>query len=82
MTLTGKCEEDFEKWFNRIQRYNIDWFNRLALEYQYGVYVDFFELNNCEIINTFYYLLKRGCSVPLARQQAIEKANEIYNLKQ
>ena len=43
MELTGKCKEDFEVWYNDVQRYNMGWFYRLQEEYQYGVYVDFFD---------------------------------------
>ena len=43
MKLTGKCKKDFEKWYNEVQKYNIGWFYRLQPEYQYGVYVDYFD---------------------------------------
>jgi hypothetical protein len=49
MILTGKCEEDFEKWYgNEVDKldkskgyyYDIDYFTNSM---QYGVYVDFFD---------------------------------------
>ena len=43
MKLTGKCKEEFEKWYNEVQKYNIGWFYRLQSEYQYGVLVDYFD---------------------------------------
>ena len=43
MELTGKCKEEFEKWYNEVQKYNIGWFYRLQSEYQYGVLVDYFD---------------------------------------
>jgi len=63
MRLTGKCKEDFEKWFDR----NGDYFNypiievyqeeidlgiayyTFPLSMQYGVYVDFFESEDIRI---------------------------------
>jgi hypothetical protein len=56
MKLTGKCLEDFEVWFNEIQKYNIGWFYRLQPEYQYGVYVDYFDSVGIviEIYNTIH----------------------------
>ena len=47
MILTGKCKEDFEKWYeNTYREYDcyqvMDWFE-YPFEFQYGVYVDFFD---------------------------------------
>tara|TARA_R110000822_G_scaffold41058_5_gene111402 strand:- start:583 stop:903 length:321 start_codon:yes stop_codon:yes gene_type:complete len=47
MKLTGKCEEDFEKWYyiefdNRSLPY-LQGFYVSDLSVQYGVYVDFFD---------------------------------------
>jgi hypothetical protein len=56
MELTGKCKEQFKKWYSS-QEYNlsathnagyhpdnyIDWFYKLPKSMQYGVYVDFFD---------------------------------------
>lgn len=56
MKLTGKCKEDFEKWYienyplkgldnEYIRQSHIDWFNSNILfqSMKYGVYVDFFD---------------------------------------
>jgi hypothetical protein len=90
MKLTGKCKEDFEKWYNEIQKYNIGWFYRLQPEYQYGVLVDFFDSVGIDIMDGRYgfqiktkeILLneKTGDTRPKSRPAAIEKANELYNL--
>jgi regulation of enolase protein 1 (concanavalin A-like superfamily) len=52
MKLTGKCKEDFEKWYDmeylfglhHILKFTLDDFYSLPLKaLQYGVYVDFFD---------------------------------------
>jgi len=50
MKLTGKCKEDFEKWYfkqktlpKEFGTLSIDSFYLLSLSMQYGVYVDFFD---------------------------------------
>jgi hypothetical protein len=69
MKLTGKCKEDFERWYSN-QKYNlsathnagyhpnnyIDWFYTLPKSMQYGVYVDFFDSVgiDIEIYNTIH----------------------------
>jgi hypothetical protein len=66
MKLTGKCKQDFERWYSN-QKYNLsathnagyhpnnymDWFYTLPKSMQYGVYVDFFDSVgvNIEITN-------------------------------
>ncbi len=47
MELTGKCKEEFEKWFKEE---HVKWmssthyfYNALSSSMQYGVYVDFFD---------------------------------------
>ena len=50
MKLTGKCKEDFEKWFlkdvdtiENYDQYVLRSFLSKGLPMQYGVYVDFFD---------------------------------------
>lgn len=58
MELTGKCKEDFEKWYNSNvsskSKFPKLWeFNYSIFPMQYGVYVDFFESKGIYIlINT------------------------------
>ena len=97
MKLTGKCKEDFEKWYN-LPVFDLWSFNGLPLEMKYGVYVDFFDSVGL-IIEIYYVMGNDWCvsidhttddihftidakSRPLARTSAIEKANEIYNSKE
>ena len=43
MKLTGKCKEDFEKWYwENVYDTMIKW-DALTFSMQYGVYVDFFD---------------------------------------
>ncbi len=47
MKLTGKCKEDFEKWFQEKSESHyrlVEWFEALDFNMQYGVYVDFFDI--------------------------------------
>lgn len=46
MKLTGKCKEDFEKWYKQTSKQNYinyGMFLNMPLVFQYGVYVDFFD---------------------------------------
>jgi hypothetical protein len=97
MKLTGKCREDFEKWYilnRQNQRLDIDGcythYTLFAIEpftMQYGVYVDFFDSVGINITITRKAWVvtpnQNGyCdSRSEARTAAIEKANEIYNSK-
>ena len=112
MKLTGKCKEDFEKWYlNEYLKVKDDdtnivfmpksWtfvFYKKNPSEQYGVYVDFFDSVNYNIgiiphwlnnntVDRFDFEVKdciyREYSVTRqeAREQAILKANEIYNSK-
>ena len=85
MKLTGKCKEDFEKWYvkqglnfnvvtdvegNKDTYYiPVSCFNDYPKSMQYGVYEDFFRS------------VKKLKSISEARASAIEKENEIYNAK-
>jgi hypothetical protein len=53
MKLTGKCKEDFEKWFTKdiedFENYDqhlLNEFYKQIYSMQYGVYVDFFDSVN------------------------------------
>lgn len=84
-------EKDFEEWLIK-QDYIIKQFyepklvhegfgfvfRNLPESMQYGVYVDFLEQNDCEILNSFYGYLKNGCSVPLARNKSLIESIEVY----
>ena len=105
MKLTGKCKEDFEKWFKDkyagVHIMGMGYWGRfysLPFSMQYGVYVDFFDIFGTTISvfeemidgryfdfiiseangnfhqNDVYYRTRQE-----AREQAIEKANKIYN---
>ena len=94
MILTGKCKEDFDKWFeleySHCAIYDY-WINEdLGISIQYGVFVDFFD--SVDIYVETYYAAKNTYEVIVneigyelcdtrqeAREQAILKANEIYN---
>lgn len=60
MKLTGKCKEDFEKWYNNplIEHVGLrrlpQWFYTLTESMQYGVYVDFFDSVGIYIQILFY----------------------------
>ncbi len=47
MELTGKCKEDFEKWYD-LSDITTHWrvWEFMCDSMKYGVYVDFFEANN------------------------------------
>ena len=49
--LTGKCKEDFEKWFitSQLKGTKIDNFYMQYFSMQYGVYVDFFDSVGIEL---------------------------------
>ena len=99
MKLTGKCKEDFEKWYDISDiegtPESVEWFDFYDSSMQYGVYVDFFDSVDLSINITIY---KEGKWYDVdindewvgnghaktrqeAREQAILKANEIYNSK-
>jgi hypothetical protein len=92
MELTGKCKEDFKKWFKgRFKYMSFFEFEYLQCSMQYGVYVDFFDSVKLFInVNTvtnyvchvfikenFDYI--KNINRTEARAEAIKKANEIYN---
>lgn len=67
LILTGKCKQDFEKWYNSLffklgKKRMIHWdvfYNDLSPSMQHGVYVDFFDsIENpaVEIFTTASYL--------------------------
>jgi hypothetical protein len=49
MKLTGKCKEDFEKWYNSKEELYKYGFHLLPPSMQYGVYVDFFDSVDIEL---------------------------------
>ena len=111
MKLTGKCKEDFEKWYEDLpHKFSSDikgilstakTFDLLIPSMQYGVYVDFFDNLRVMIEISYLDIADFGFTIDLiddvrfdgictwdfknrqeARTKAIEKANELYNLKQ
>jgi hypothetical protein len=53
MTLTGKCKEDFEKWYKQTSKQNYinyGMFLNMPLVFQYSVYVDFFDSIGTQIV--------------------------------
>tara|TARA_R110000796_G_scaffold161858_6_gene278652 strand:- start:20 stop:316 length:297 start_codon:yes stop_codon:yes gene_type:complete len=98
MKLTDKCLEDFEKWYDDNQTYELgDVFNGFYardMNMQCGVYVDFFDsvgINIACYVRAFNISWSAYVSDSFegkyfetrqeTREQAIEKANEIYNNK-
>lgn len=97
MILTGKCEEEFEKWYKRKgfgNHVNFGMFLNMPLPFKYGVLVDFFDGFEIEIITRKnYWNVKtypghrhKGYSAftktrSEARTEAIKKANELFNEK-
>jgi hypothetical protein len=60
MKLTGKCREDFEKWFRpNVPFVDINVFNHRSTpeSMQYGVYVDFFDSVEINIDVCHNYIL-------------------------
>jgi hypothetical protein len=108
MKLTGKCKENFEKWFKGSKNFLLideyDFYSGSTPSMQYGVYVDFFDSVGVYLTIDNYYHRKRTPKVYYefgydtgnnwiaiktqfktrqeAREQAIIKANEIYNIKE
>ena len=94
MKLTGKCKADFKKWYVSTQKYFYD-IDYAPNNMKYGVYVDFFVSVGLNVLmftqdakNYYTNILKNGRYLikvggyntrQEAREQAIEKANEIYN---
>ncbi len=91
MNLTGKCLEDFKKWFNKIGVISM-FEESLSDSMKYGVLVDFFDSvglwvssyrtslgcrYSIEVGSNFYF--KHSESLPEARTEAIKKAVIIYN---
>jgi hypothetical protein len=79
MKLTGKCKEDFEKWFSNeyVSKPNVynncfdlisgenilEPFYKLPKSMQYGVYVDFFDSVDIDIDTKFCGYLKYDYSI-------------------
>ena len=116
MKLTGKCKEDFEKWFEvnpenneglsdiqvrYVKQSQLEIFKGLPDSMQFGVIVDFADSVGIELV-VFIWRNKYTIAVyendesktigkqigkdkgfksrPEAREKAVEKFNEIYNL--
>ena len=90
MELTGKCKEEFEKWFKEE---HVKWmssthyfYNALSSSMKYGVYVDFFNTLRYEGITFFDHVFNKFYNIRIELQthndlvkQTIEKANELFN---
>lgn len=94
MKLTGKCKEEFEKWYVDVYGYDLNTlFYNLKPSMQWGVYQDYFDSVEVDVdIVThrpnveFYFVLFIDNedfgdfnTRQEARDKAIEKANEIRN---
>ena len=115
MELTGKCKEDFEKWYEpplpadangwdkALYGDKVAEIYRLPKSMRYGVYVDFFDSVGIYIDleihaeptmsglifksirpnilsnGRFYTVGASFRERPIARTEAIKKANELYN---
>lgn len=106
--LTGKCKEDFEKWYYNDKKHQCSYmtnqikksrFESSTLSMQYGVLVDFFDSagmhlglepyfdNDMDLLFKYNLLFVKDIDYQNSytkrehvRQQAIKKANELYNL--
>ena len=69
MKLTGKCKEDFEKWYTKPLREkvalhrSVEFFKTYTPSMQYGVYVDFFDSVDIDIDTKFCGYLKYDYSI-------------------
>lgn len=98
MKLTGKCKQDFEKWYKQTSKQNYinyGMFLNMPLVFQYSVYLDFFDSVGLQVVINWesgdgfeFWVTGYGWNTnytdhiptrPEARNQAIAKANEIYN---
>lgn len=88
----GADENRWTNWhqYGGLDIYNIDFFNLLPPEMQYGVYVDFFDENDIQItdgkfgfrIVTSDETINKGFMVRSrqeSRTKALQKANELFN---
>ena len=83
MELTGKCKEDFEKWWvndweihnKSVGELTLTAWYKLPDSMKYGVFIDYFDSVGLSITIDPLGETTR----PEARTSAIEKANEIYN---
>jgi hypothetical protein len=101
MNLTGKCKEEFEKWLGgNVSDSHEDYctwikFDLLNNSARYGVYVDFFDSVEIDVLcrnkdgrfisfsapyyKTNNWHIDEHKTRQEARIEAIKKANEIYN---
>lgn len=93
MELTGKCKEDFEKWYRKEYhpslkrdgtfKFHMLVFNHLSDGKKYGVYVDFFSIickeRALDIIDSVRDYYYFDYTLDEARSLAIEIENKIYN---
>lgn len=94
MKLTGKCKDEFEKWYlktyrDKLQKNIVEYYGyflTLPNSMKYGVYVDFAEKyakdNNQSnhILKIFrLYYIEMGYSLNDARIESVKKFDLIYN---
>jgi hypothetical protein len=93
MQLTGKCKEDFDKWYTNwmlvfLRKREIKTFYQQSILMQYGEYIDFFNTSQYEGKPLFDYVFNIRYDLKIESQThndlvriSIQKANELYNLK-
>jgi hypothetical protein len=93
MQLTGKCKEDFKKWYTNwmllfLRKREIKTFYQQSILMQYGEYIDFFNTSQYEGKPLFDYVFNIRYDLKIESQThndlvriSIQKANELYNLK-
>jgi hypothetical protein len=94
MALTGKCKEEFEKWFkDKYLKLDSSFCNRFLNKRiftpdatRYGIYIEFFdnveyEGNSlfCKIFAMYYTFKTEDFTHNDIVRNSLEKANEIYN---
>jgi hypothetical protein len=92
MNLTGKCKEEFEKWFTDSdnhkgfdaeqialdRKYRLDLFYQLYESMQYGVYEDFFDSVGIYIQISFYDFDCNNWQTYLECKESIYDYNETH----
>ena len=89
--LSGKCKEEFEKWFLTLDLCQPEQFETWLISMQFGVYQDFFELHGIKVdvtkenttISNFYQsnvesYLGAWPSRDEARKRAIQDADDTF----
>jgi len=92
MKLTGKCKEDFDKWYPNwcfvfLRKKEITTFYQQPILMQYGEYIEFFNTLKYEGKPLFDHVFSLMYEIKIESEThndlvriSIKKANEIYNV--